>query len=200
MENIIDKITDINQLDFSKSYSYVDYLTWKFQERVEIIKGKLFPMSPAPSREHQKISTALSALVWNHFRRHSCQVFEAPFDVRLNTTKANNESSVTVVQPDLCVICDENKLDDSGCNGAPDLIVEILLPGKSKRKMKEKFEVYEETGVREYWLVNPLDKAVMIYVLNKEGIFIGKQPVLEEDELISFIFPDLRIPLMEVFA
>lgn len=196
----MESITDINQLDVSKTYTYADYLTWKFQERVEIIKGKLFPMSPAPSSGHQRVSTALSALVWNHFRGHACEVFEAPFDVRLNRTRKNDEVSVTVVQPDLCVICDLDKIDKRGCNGAPDLVVEVLSPGNSKRELKEKFEVYEETGVREYWLVNPLDKIVIVYVLNEQGIFIGLKPVLEEDDLVSTIFPELSIPLSEIFS
>jgi len=105
---------------------------------VELIKGKLFNRSPAvPSRNHQQVSIALSALVWNHFRKDKCQVFEAPFDVRLNRTKQSDIQSTTVVQPDLCVICDDDKLDTRGCNGAPDLVVEILSSGDTKRAMKE---------------------------------------------------------------
>lgn len=195
----MEKIVDFNQLDLSKSYTYADYLTWYFQDRVELIKGKIFRMSPAPSSGHQAISTALGAMVWNHFRKHPCKVFVAPYDVRLNRLKKEDQKSTTVVQPDLCVICDLDKIDERGCNGAPDLVVEILSPGNSKREMKEKFEVYEEAGVREYWLVNPLDKNVIIYTANETGKFIGQKPVLEEDDLVSYIFPDLKIPLTEVF-
>ncbi len=139
---------------------------------MELIKGKLFNRSPAvPSRNHQQVSIALSALVWNHFRKDKCQVFEAPFDVRLNRTKQSDIQSTTVVQPDLCVICDDDKLDTRGCNGAPDLVVEILSSGDTKRAMKEKFEVLEESGVREYWLVNPHDKNVIIYTLENDCFF-----------------------------
>ncbi len=193
-------ITNISQLDPEKTYSYADYLTWQLKERVELIKGKLFKMSPAPSNTHQKIATALSAIVWQYFRKESCQVRVAPFDVRLNRKKQNDVEAKTVVQPDLCVICDPNKLDKRGCNGAPDLVVEILSPGNSRQEMKEKFEVYEENGVREYWLVNPTDKNVIVYLLDEKGKFIGQKPFIEEDTLRSFIFPELEIELEEVFA
>ncbi|MEM8568579.1 MAG: Uma2 family endonuclease [Bacteroidota bacterium] len=192
-------ITKFSQLDLGKSYSYADYLTWQFKERVEVIKGKVFKMTPAPSRGHQGISTALSAMVWNHFRKSPCQVYEAPFDVRLSRSKISDSKAKTVVQPDLSVICDPAKTDDKGCNGAPDLVVEILSPGNSKREMKEKFEAYEEAGVREYWIINGLDRNVIIYLLNKKGVFQGQKPFVETDELVSSIFPDLKIGLQEVF-
>ncbi|MEM7108860.1 MAG: Uma2 family endonuclease [Bacteroidota bacterium] len=192
-------ITEFSKLDLDKTYSYADYLTWRFQDRVELIKGKVFKMTPAPSRGHQGISIALSAIVWNHFRGNPCQVYEAPFDVRLSKNKTSDKNAKTVVQPDLCVICDPEKTDDRGCNGAPDLVVEILSPGNSKREMREKFEAYEESGVREYWIVNAMDKNVIIYLLNDQGIFVGLKPFIETDELVSSIFPELKIDLVEVF-
>ena len=106
----------------------------------------------------------------------------------------------TVVQPDLCVICDPTKIDEQGCNGAPDLIVEILSPGNTKREMREKYQVYEESGVREYWLVHPLDREVRVYVLNQDGKFTGLAPVIEDDLLHSTVFPELEIDLTLVFA
>ena len=192
-------INKFSQLDLSKTYSYADYMTWQFKERVELIKGKVFKMTPAPSRGHQGISIALSALVWNHFRKSPCQVYEAPFDVRLSRSKTADSKAKTVVQPDLCVICDPSKTDDRGCAGAPDLVAEILSPGNSKREMKEKFEAYEESGVREYWIINALDRNVIIYLLNEEDKFLGQKPFVETDELVSPIFPDLKISLEEVF-
>lgn len=96
------------------------------------------------------------------------------------------------------MICDESKLDEQGCNGAPDLIIEILSPGNSKREMRDKFQVYEEAGVREYWLVNPQDRVVLIYILDETGKFVGLAPVTDED-LRPTIFPDLDVDLMEVF-
>jgi Uma2 family endonuclease len=193
-------ITDINQLDFDKTYSYADYLTWKFQERLEIFKGKLFKMSPAPSTAHQKISMRLTGILYNNFNNHPCNLFAAPFDVRLlDKKKSINDSEIfTVVQPDLCVICDENKLDQRGAFGAPDLVIEILSPGNSKKELKYKFDLYEEAGVLEYWIVNPEEKTFLIYVL-RDNQFIGLHPLIEEDQIKSPLFPQLDFILEEIF-
>lgn len=191
-------ITSLSQLDLKKKYTYADYLNWRLQERVELLRGKILPMSPAPNLEHQKISIALSYYFYDFFRKKTCRVFSAPFDVRLPVSRKDGQDT-TVVQPDLCVICDENKLDEQGCAGAPDLIVEILSPGNSKKEMREKFSVYEEAGVREYWLVNPLDRVVLIYKLNEDDQYIGLAPVTEDDLLSAAIFPELTINLKEVF-
>ena len=190
-------ITDISQLDPEGKYTYADYLLWKFKDRVELIRGRLFKMTPAPNTVHQRIAGVLTATVVNFFKKQACQVFPAPFDVRL--PKTGQPDVYTVVQPDLCVVCDTSKLDEQGCVGAPDLVVEILSPGNTHREMREKYEVYEEAGVKEYWLVNPWDKIVLIYVLNDAGIFIGLQPLTEEQTLGSSLFPGLKIPLKEVF-
>jgi len=192
-------ITELSQLDPNGHYTYADYLLWQFQERVELIRGRLFPMSPAPNLAHQRAAHRLDRVLGNFFYQKTCEVFHAPFDVLLPVASKRGKNT-TVVQPDLCVICDPAKLDEQGCDGAPDLVVEILSPGNSTREMREKFRVYEEAGVREYWLVNPLERAVWVYVLDHEGVFIGKAPVTEEDPLRSFIFPELEIDLKEVFA
>ena len=193
-------ITDINQLDFNKTYSYADYLTWKFQERLELIKGKILAMSPAPNRIHQTISIKLSIKLGNTFNNKPCNLFAAPFDVRLLDKKksTNDQDIFTVVQPDLCVICDENKLDERGCIGSPDLVIEILSPGNSKKEMKYKYDLYEETGVLEYWIVNPENKSVQIYQL-KEEKYIGLHPLIEEDVIQSPLFPELDFILAEIF-
>ena len=193
-------ITDINELDFDKTYSYADYLTWRFQERLEIFKGKLFKMSPAPNTSHQKVASNLHGILWNKFRDHSCSLFSAPFDVRLlDKKKSTNDSEIfTVVQPDLCVICDESKLDQRGAIGAPDLVIEILSPGNSKKELKYKYDLYEEAGVLEYWIVNPVDKTFLIYVL-RDNQFIGLHPLIEEDQIKSPLFPQLDFILEEIF-
>lgn len=193
-------ITDIDQLDLNGTYTYADYLLWRIDERLELIKGKIFKMSPAPSLVHQRISTQLQGTLFNYLKGSSCDLFSAPFDVRLYNDKKSKlafKDIFTVVQPDLCVICDENKLDEKGCSGAPDLVIEILSPGNSKKEMNEKFDLYEETGVREYWLVEPSESAVYIYVLNESGKYIGLKPVTAI--LQSSIFPDLKINLEEIF-
>lgn len=193
-------ITNIDQLDLEKNYSYADYLTWKFQERLEIIKGKIFKMSPAPNTFHQRIGSNLHGILWNKFQNHSCRLFSAPFDVRLLDKKKStvDKDVFTVVQPDLCVICDENKLDERGAFGAPDLVIEILSPGNSIKEMKYKYDLYQEAGVLEYWIVNPMDRTILIYALENE-IFIGKHPLTEEDAINSILFPQLDFQLEEIF-
>jgi Uma2 family endonuclease len=193
-------VTRFEDLDLTKQYSYADYLTWRFEERLELIKGYIFPMS-APARRHQQVSWNLAGMLWERFKNGPCKAYAAPFDVRLpRTTTATNKKVHTVVQPDLCVICDLSKLDDKGCVGAPDLVVEILSPGNTRKEMKQKFDAYQEAGVREYWLIQLEDRNVFQYVLNDEGIYIGLHPLTDEDELVSRAFPDLRIDLAGVFA
>ncbi|MDO5655690.1 MAG: Uma2 family endonuclease [Flavobacteriaceae bacterium] len=191
-------IYDINELDFNKLYSYADYLRWRFEERVELIRGQIFRMSPAPTKYHQQISFALSGIFYNSVYQKGCEVFAAPFDLRLGKTNESNEFITTVVQPDFCIFCGENKTDYQGGIAAPDLIVEILSPGTSKKDKTLKFDLYEENGVREYWIIDPSDKSVLIYVA-ENGKFIGKKPVTEGDILSSFIFPELKFELALIF-
>jgi len=187
------------ELDLNGTYTYADYLKWTFDERLEIIKGKIFPMS-APARIHQRISANLFGEIYLYLRNKKCEAYSAPFDVRLTPLKKNISEKVhTIVQPDICVICDLDKLDEKGCVGAPDLMIEILSPGNTRKEMREKYEVYEENGVKEYWLVEPQDKCVFVYVLNEAGKYIGLQPVTDEDILTSTVFPDLHIDLSRVF-
>ncbi|WP_310590137.1 Uma2 family endonuclease [Dyadobacter soli] len=193
-------VTDINQLDLNGTYTYADYLLWQFEDRLELIKGKIFKMSPAPNTRHQKISGKLHWEMMSFFRNHYCQIFYAPFDVRLprHDESIANQKIHTVVQPDLCVICDESKLDDRGCLGAPDLMVEILSPDNSKKEKDNKFDLYQESGVREYWLVEHADSTLYAYVLNESGVYVGLKPATEKFR--STIFPDLEIDLAEIFS
>ncbi len=191
-------INDINLLDLSKKYSFADYLTWTFSERLELLKGKIWKMSPAPNTSHQKISREFFGVFYNYFKGSGCQLFHAPFDVRLPDKSKENQDIYTVVQPDICVICDQTKIDQKGCLGAPDLVVEILSPGNTNREMKDKFQIYEEAGVREYWLVEPNDKVILVYVLENNK-FIGLAPVTEADTLKSYIFEDLEIAVDQLF-
>lgn len=143
-------ITSLKQLDLNKQYSYADYLKWFFEERVELFNGFIHKI-PTPERLHQDISRNLSRLIDSFFYTRKFEWYHAPFDVRLTKfDKTKDKEILTVVQPDICVICDNKKLDKRGCLGNPDLIIEIQSPGNTKREMKEKFELYEEAGVREY--------------------------------------------------
>jgi Uma2 family endonuclease len=192
-------ITDINELDPNGTYTYADYLLWQFEERLELIKGKIFKMSPAPNTSHQKILGKFHLEIGSFFKNHYCQAFLAPFDVRLakKDQLVTDQKIYTVVQPDLCVVCDEAKIDDRGCIGAPDLVIEILSPGNSKKEVDNKFDLYQESGVREYWIVQPGEKNVLIFQLNASGVFVGLKPATEE--LHSVIFPELSIDLKEIF-
>ena len=192
-------MTEFSQLDISKTYSYADYLLWQFEERLELIKGKIFQMSPAPNRRHQTILGKLHFKFATIFNNHPCQLFFAPFDVRLpiKDTKPTDKKVFNVVQPDLCVICDESKLDDRGCIGAPDLVIEILSPGNTKKEMTHKFELYEEAGIKEYWLVEPNDEVIFIYYLNELGQYVGLKPAVEKAR--SVIFPQLEIDLNTIW-
>ena len=175
-------ITSINQLDLTKKYTYADYLTWQFDEMVELIKGKILRMSPAPKRFHQEYSGNIYFEIKTFLKTKPCKVYEAPFDVRLikNKNKENGQIE-TVVQPDICVICDLDKLDDLGCVGSPDLIVEVVSKSSKKRDYHDKFDLYEENGILEYWIVDPDAKSVDVFVLEDEkyiqkGVYFNESP------------------------
>ena len=189
-------ITNIDQLDLVNGiYTYADYLMWKIKDRVEILKGKIFKMSPAPAISHQSISFNLSGLLFMYFYDKPCKVFASPFDVVLKNKEGKED---TVVQPDLCIVCDPEKLaDGKRCQGAPDLIIEILSPGNSKKELKNKYELYQEAGVREYWLVHPQDEYVIINVLENNQYRV--LPPFVDKEVTSVIFPDLSLQTEDIF-
>ena len=191
-------ITDVSQLDKNKTYTYADYLTWRFDDMVELIKGKLFITSPAPAERHQRIAGNLHGITWTYFRKEDCSVYIAPFDVRLIKNKATDNEITTVVQPDLCVICDQKKIDAKGCLGAPDLIIEIISPYTAKKDLNEKFNLYEENGVKEYWIVFPDSNALNQYVL-MDSKYERKDVFVNGQTFNSIIFPDLQINLEDVF-
>ena len=140
---------------------------------VELIKGKIFKMSPSPSLQHQEISKNLVVAIDLILKGKTCKVYHAPFDVRLPLPNNNSNEDIihTVVQPDISVIYDTSKLDQQGCNGAPDWIIEILSPATSKKDLTERFDIYEKAGVKEYWVVHPTDGTVIPYRLNAQGIY-----------------------------
>ena len=162
-------ITDISQLDPNGTYTYADYLTWKFSEMVELIKGKMMRMS-APNLHHQRISRRITSVLDRYFENKACEYFVAPFDVRLKDSKKAakaNKDILTTVQPDLCVICDATKIDRRGCIGSPDLVVEILSEGNSKKEMRIKYDLYEENEILEYWIVDPEHETLHQFVLDE---------------------------------
>ncbi len=193
---------DTLNLDLNKKYTFADYLLWADDKRRELIKGFIQLMSPAPTRKHQDISGSIYGQFWNHLRNHNCKVYHAPFDVRFPSSKdeLNDDKVYTVVQPDISIICDLTKLDEKGCIGAPDLIVEILSPATVKKDVEEKFKLYEENGVKEYWIVHPNDETLTIFFLDKKGKY-QLQGIFAKDSKVKAGILDkkLQIELEEVF-
>lgn len=189
----------LSDIDFSKEYTYADYAKWAIEERLEIIKGKVFTMSPAPGSLHQRISQRLSLKVGNYLAGKSCEIFSAPFDVRLPRLTLKEREIITVVQPDICIICDPNKIDDKGCLGAPDIIVEILSPGNNKKELQNKYDVYEEASVLEYWIIHPQEKTFLKYTL-VDNVFQPSRLLTIGDEVNTPILPGFTLSLDELFA
>ena len=200
MKTLQKEITDINQLDVNGFYTYADYLTWKFKERVELFKGRLMKMSPAPSFSHQDISGELFGNLYIFFKNKPCKILSAPFDVRLKDSKkpVTDSEFNTVVQPDLVVICDLDKIDERGCKGSPDLVVEILSPGNSKKEMGIKFDLYQENKIPEYWIVDPVSPYILVYYL-KDGKYLNDRPLGIDAKIQSKLFPELDFKLKTVF-
>jgi Uma2 family endonuclease len=197
-------ITQLSQLDLDGTYSYADYLTWQLEDAVELIKGKIIAMSPAPNLKHQRISRNMLLPIGNFLYKKPCQVFHAPFDVKLydsKKSKLTDQDVYSVVQPDLCVICDKEKLTEQGCNGAPDWIIEVLSPGNTKKEMRLKFDLYQENGVIEYWLVYPYEQAVYQFVLDQDTEKYQLFAMQAGDDIAKpYLFPELHIDLADVFA
>jgi Uma2 family endonuclease len=190
------QITSLSQLDLTLTFTYADYLSWLFPERVELIKGHL-RMMPAPSNKHQKLSGNLYYEIARFLKKRPCQVRYAPFDVRLKRTVEDNEVT-TVVQPDLCVVCDPKLFDEKGCNGAPDMIIEILSESTSKHDLVTKYELYEEAGVGEYWVVYPYEKVIDVFYLNAGKYFLAKK-YIENDLMEVKTLPGLVIDMKDIF-
>ena len=186
------EITQLDQLnEDSFEYSYSDYIKWQLQERVELIMGKVFPMS-APTTLHQHIIGELFFTMYAFFKHTSCNVILSPIDVRLPVGKQGNTFK-TVVQPDLCVICDKSKIVSQGIIGAPDLVVEILSPSNKQIEMHEKFEAYQASLVLEYWIINPGEKWMLQYVLNENNLFELHKKHENLSHLASVIFQGLVV-------
>ena len=185
-------------LDLSKKYSYADYLTWKFNERVELYLGKVVKISPAPNLQHQRISGIIFIEIGIFLKKKPCQVFAAPFDVRLPLAKS--EKIDTVVQPDITIICDESKLDKQGCIGAPDIVMEILSPGNTKKEMREKLRIYQDAGIPEYWLIDPEHEFILLYHLDELGKYNSSLPFVEDDIIKSKVLNGFELDVKEVFS
>jgi Uma2 family endonuclease len=192
-------VKQFNEIDASLTYSYANYLNWLFPERVELIKGKIFKMSPAPSSVHQEVIGNIFLKLGNFLKKQPCKVYVSPFDVRFPKDSNNDKAIFTVLQPDICVICDRSKIDARGCIGAPDLVVEVLSPGNSKMELLNKYKVYEEFGVKEYWVVSQSDQNILIYTLNEEGKFQPSKIFTLSEKITSSVLPGFELALDDVF-
>ena len=190
----------VNEPDMSYGkYTYADYLKWTIEERFELIKGKVFKMSPGPATKHQVMVGFVFNKLYNHLQGKSCKVFVAPFDVRLPRKSVDDKSITTVLQPDVCVVCVPSKIDERGIIGAPDIVVEILSPGNNRKELANKYEVYEEAGVKEYWIIHPTEKTFFRYLLDAEGKFQPQRLLTMGDEVRSDVLPDFVLDLEEAF-
>ena len=181
-------------------YTFADVLMWDENKRAEIIDGEIFLMSPPPTTTHQRISGALFAQLYSYLRGKQCEVFPAPFGVRLFEQDGDNPEDVdTMVEPDLSVVCDKSKIDEHGCKGAPDMVIEILSPSTRRHDRLTKFNLYQRAGVREYWIVDPVNQDVQSFVL-EDGRYSVKGFGAVGDTLKVNILEDCVIDLTEVFS
>jgi Uma2 family endonuclease len=188
-------------LDLTKRYTYADYCTWWDNTRRELLHGLIKLMSPAPTTQHQEITGNLYGELRHMVKKHKgkCKVFVAPFDVRLPKNGEREDGEInTVVQPDICIVCDLSKLDERGCLGAPDFIAEIQSPATAKYDLNEKFNLYEVSGVREYWVVFP-NEAVQVFLLQPDGKY-DKGTLYETGKIPVHIFDGLEINLDEIIG
>ena len=184
----------------SRSYTYADYLTWTGPDRVELIDGTVYDMRPAPSRRHQAVSGELFKQIAVFLTDRPCRVYAAPFDVRLPDAGSGlaDDTTTSVVQPDISVFCSEKQLDDKGAKGPPDLVVEILSPSTSSKDSIVKRDLYERHGVAEYWIVDPETRSLYQFVLDN-GRYAEPRELVTGMALASQSLPGVQFTVDEVF-
>ena len=183
-----------------KYFTYADYLTWPDEERWEIIEGVPFSMS-APSDIHQKVLRELLTEFNIYLRGKTCQIFSSPFDISLPQIQSDSDENIyTVVQPDLVVVCDNNKLSRKGCKGAPDMVIEILSPSTASKDCIRKRELYEKHKVKQYWIIDPEEKEVFIFKLTEDFTYRNPEKYKKDDKIKVEGFEGLEIDLNMVFG
>lgn len=179
-------------------FTYADYLNWPEQERWEIINGRAYNMSPAPSLRHQIISGELFAQIHKKLTDKDCRVLAAPLDVRFPYGMKEDDKIIDVVQPDILVVCDPGKLDEKGCSGPPDFIAEIISPSTVSKDYITKQKLYEKNGVKEYWIIHPMDNIIHVNILQKAAYRISIHE--GKGKLRISALPGLEIDLDKVFG
>lgn len=180
-------------------YTFADALTWGEDRQIEIIDGEAYLMAP-PLRIHQEIHAILFNQIYNYLTGKRCKVYSAPFAVRLFEESGDRPEDVdTMVEPDITVVCDSEKLDQYGCRGAPDLVIEILSPSTRRHDLVTKYQLYQRAGVGEYWIVDPDMKAVSVYRL-ENGRFNAAEIYTARATVPVGLWEDFSIDLSQVFA
>ena len=185
-------------IDYNRVYTYADYLKFEFEEMVEIIRGKLFWMSPAPKTKHQQVSMNILRAFLPKFKDKTCNIFHAPTDVVLPIANKKRNKSTTVVQPDIFVICDQTIIEETAVFGVPDFVIEIIAGKDVKRDTKDKYSVYEEAGVGEYWIVFGEMRFVEVYLL-EDGKYQRLNAFSEDDIIPVKTLPGLSISIEDIF-
>ncbi len=175
----------------TQRHAYAEYLTWPEGQRYELIEGVAYAMSRAPNRLHQRLLGEIYRQVSNALDGTPCEVNIAPFDVRLPEADEADEDIRTVVQPDILVVCDRDKLDDRGCRGAPDWVIEIVSPATAAHDQIRKLALYEHHGVKEYWIVHPTDRIVTVY--RSEAARYGKPSLSELSGRLAALAPAVTV-------
>ena len=181
-------------------YTYADVLDWPEDERWELIDGVAYDMTPAPSRRHQEIIGALHLQFGAFLRNSPCRVYLPPFDVRLPKPGEDGLTASTVVQPDLTVICEREKLDDHGAVGSPALVIEVLSPSTTRKDRDLKMTAFAQAGIPEYWIIAPGERTVEVYRLEEPGRYGTATTYLHNEQLPVGVLPELVIDLAPVFA
>ncbi len=182
-------------------WTYADYLTWDDDQRWELIDGVAYAMSSAPGVNHQRIAGKLYKPFSIYLDGKPYEPFFSPFDVRFSEKPNSSDNYIdTVVQPDILVVCDKTRLDERGCNGAPDLVIEITSPSTAKMDLTLKFDLYQKHGVKEYWIVHPSEKTVMVFKRQESGLYGVPDRYADDGKVAVPLLGDLTVDLQEVFA
>lgn len=184
----------MNNIAENKLYTYEDYRNYPESKRVEIIEGQIYAMAATPTRIHQEIISELITVINNYIKSNkgSCKVYPAPFDVLLNDNKSLDDCK-NIVQPDISVICDKNKLTDKGCVGAPDMIIEVVSQFNPNSDYIRKLNLYNQYKVREYWIVNPMKETILVYRIDDTMQYGAPESYTFKDKVKAGIYDELEI-------
>ena len=196
-ETILDQLNEPT-FDYGKVYTYADYLKLEIEEMVEIIRGKIFRMSPAPKTNHQAINGNIYYRLRQKLEKHTCKVFNAPIDIVLPIENKKRNKSTTVVQPDICVICNPKIIEEKAVFGTPDFVIEIIAGKQVKKDTQIKYSIYEEAGVGEYWIVFADMRFVEVFIL-ENGKYQRLNTFSEDDVVPVKTLPGMELSIDDIF-